>query len=404
MTKTLLIIGAGREQIEAYKIAKKIGLKVIGTDIDPDAPGFEFADHSLICSTRNAESSLHEVKNFSKKIKIDGVMTIANDAAPTVSLISQELKLPGISVQSSKFATNKILMKKQFSKYSIPTPKYTIIKEKDEFLKLLKKYTFPLILKPSDGRGSRGVLFIEKYTDFDWAWEQSLKNSENKTLILEEFVSGDQLSVEGLFINKKFIPVAFADRNYDVLKLTKPFIVENGGVIPSKFEGSILESIRILVEKAAKSIGIDWGPIKADVVLKNNAPQIIELAARLSGNYLASHHVPWSLGIDFVGASIKQTIGLEIKQSDLMPKFKKYLAARYFFPSSGIIKKIIGLEKVSSLSYVKNIEIFRKVGDFQPIITCHPERAGIIRVMGDSISDVTQKIENCVNMITFEIE
>ena len=124
----------------------------------------------------------------------------------------------------------------------------------------------------------------------------------------------------------------------------------------------------------------------------------------MSGNYLASHHVPWSLGIDFVGASIKQTIGLEIKQSDLMPKFKKYLAARYFFPSSGIIKKIIGLEKVSSLSYVKNIEIFRKVGDFQPIITCHPERAGIIRVMGDSISDVTQKIENCVNMITFEIE
>ena len=403
MTKTLLIVGAGQEQIEAYKIAKTIGLEVVGTDMNPEAPGFEYADFSLICSTRDSEATLHEVKKCLSERTIDGVMTIANDAAPTVSLISQELHLPGISVESSRCATDKLLMKEQFLKHHIPTPRYEVISEKEEFLRILKEKEFPLILKPSDGRGSRGVLFLEEETDFDWAWNQSIENSENKILILEEFISGDQLSVEGLFVNETFVPVAFADRNYDVLELTKPFVVENGGVIPSKFEGKILESVTRVIEKAAESIGIDWGPIKADIVIKNDIPQVIELAARLSGNYLASHHVPWSLGIDFVGTSIRQTIGLEISPSDLIPKFKKYLAARYFFPPSGIIKEIKGIEKVSSLPFVKSIEMFRKVGDFQPVITCHPERAGIIRVMGDSINEVTQQIENCVKMIEFVV-
>ncbi len=70
MKKTLLIIGAGREQITAYQLAKKMGLFVVGTDRNPKAPAFKFADKKLICSTRDANHTLETVLEFSKKIPL----------------------------------------------------------------------------------------------------------------------------------------------------------------------------------------------------------------------------------------------------------------------------------------------------------------------------------------------
>ena len=132
MKKTLLIIGAGREQIPAYQIAKKMGLTVIGTDRNPNAPAFDFADKKLICSTRDANHTLETVLEFSKKKSINGVMTIANDVPFTVALVANTLSLPGISLQSARYASNKILMKNQFVKHGVPTPKLEILRNKKE--------------------------------------------------------------------------------------------------------------------------------------------------------------------------------------------------------------------------------------------------------------------------------
>ena len=203
MKKTLLIIGAGREQIPAYQIAKKMGLTVIGTDRNPNAPAFDFADQKLICSTRDANHTLETALKFSEKNSINGVMTIANDVPFTVALVANTLSLPGISLQSARYASNKILMKKQFVKDGVPTPKSEILGNKKDFLTLISKKSFPLILKPSDGRGGRGVLYLDKSVDLNQAWDFVFEISDNKELMLEEYIIGKQLSVEGIFIKKK---------------------------------------------------------------------------------------------------------------------------------------------------------------------------------------------------------
>ena len=73
MKKSLLIIGGGQEQIRAYQLAKEMGLFVVGTDINPHAPAFDFADEKLICSTRDANQTLTEVLKYSKTHRISGV-------------------------------------------------------------------------------------------------------------------------------------------------------------------------------------------------------------------------------------------------------------------------------------------------------------------------------------------
>ena len=91
----------------------------------------------------------------------------------------------------------------------------------------------------------------------------------------------------------------------------------------------------MLIQEGAKSLGISWGTLKADIVIGSDGPQIIELAGRLSGNYLATHHIPMAYGINIVKSLISLSIGEHVKSEELIAKHKKFLGVRYFFPSEG---------------------------------------------------------------------
>ena len=399
--RRVLIIGAGLEQIEAYKIAKKMGLYVIGTDMNPKAPAFNFADEKIIASTRDVQETVSKVKKYVKDKPIDGVMTIANDVPLTVATVAKEFNLPGISIRSAQLASNKIFMKKAFSKYKVRTPDFWEIKNIKVLYSLTKTKNLPMILKPSDSRGGRGVILTDKGIDIEWAWRNSIKFSDNKTLILEKYEFGPQLSVEGIFLDKIFIAIAFSDRNYDNLSETKPHIVEDGGIIPSKFQREILKEISILIQKAALALNISWGTVKADIVLTKSGPKIIELAARLSGNYLATHQIPMVYGVNIVRALIKMSIGEKVKKSDLQIKQKNYLGVRYFFPPPGRIMCIKGINYVEKLNYVRMFKLYEKVGDIQKEITDHTKRAGIIICEGPDYNTAKQRVEDAVNEIIF---
>ena len=115
MKKTLLIIGAGPESIPGYQKAKALGLFIVGTDIDIKAPAIKFADDFINVSTYDIETTIKEVEKYNDNIrKIDGVICIANDVPLCVAKVAYHLELPGISVQSAEWSTDKVAMKKRF--------------------------------------------------------------------------------------------------------------------------------------------------------------------------------------------------------------------------------------------------------------------------------------------------
>ena len=153
LAKTLLIIGAGAEQVPAYEIAKKRNLTIVGSDIDKDAPGLKLADFSLIASTRNPTDTLHQVKEFSKIHEIDGVMTIANDVPLTVATVADYLGLKSIGIQAAKNASDKYLMKKCFQENNVACPKFKKINSLEELIEFMKNADSnkQYVLKPIDG-------------------------------------------------------------------------------------------------------------------------------------------------------------------------------------------------------------------------------------------------------------
>ena len=179
-------------------------------------------------------------------------------------------------------------MKKKFKEHNIKTPNFRSINNKSELLKAVSNLKDPLILKPIDSRGSRGVLQIDDKTDLDWAFDYSLNFSKANILILEEFIQGPQVSTESLIIGGQLFTVGLSDRNYEFMHKFYPHIIENGGDLPASITKNQKTKLNDLLNKAALSLGVKNGVIKGDIVFREGEPYIIEIATRLSGGYFCT--------------------------------------------------------------------------------------------------------------------
>ena len=404
-SKSLLIIGAGLEQVPAYKLAKKRGLTVIGTDVNPNAPGFEFSDFQLIASTRNLDQTVSVVLEFAQEHTIDGVMTIANDVPLIVATLAKKLGLNGLPIESAKLVSNKLLMKNNFAQHGVSCPWFSSVNDLSHLRKLVASNIAPrYVLKPVDGRGARGVLLIDRNVDLDWAFKESAYWGDSGELMLEEYVAGLQLSTESFLIDGKAFTPAIAERNYEFIDRFSPFIIENGGTIPALLDSETINSINNVIEAGAGAIGVRSGIVKGDIVISQNGePIIIELALRLSGGWFSTHQIPASSGVDLVNAVISYSLGETVSIKELTPKWSRATAIRYWFPSAGLIDKIEGIENLTSLPGLIDYGFFRGEGEVQKEIKMHADRFGYLIVEGNDRETAINRVLEGISRVKIKV-
>jgi len=401
--KLLLIIGAGIEQIKAYQLAKKMGLLVAGTDINSNAPGFKFADYKIKASTRDISETVKAVKKFHQSVhQNNGIMTLANDVPLTVASIAKELGLPGISIRSARLASDKILMKDKFKKDGILIPPYKQIFNSKDLFKAAKAWRYPLVIKPADSRGARGVLRITKKVDHEWAFNYSLNESASGKVLVEKFIGGLQISAESFVYKGVCHTVAWSERNYEFMDKFAPYIIENGGILPANLNKSQLSAIKITMQKCADSMNIKNGSIKGDLVMTSEGPVVIEVAARLSGGFFCTDQIPKAVGVDLVKQTIKISLGMKIDVSELEPKNLCALGIRYFFPKPGKITKIEGFDQLKRYDWVFKKLLFKKVGEIIEPYTDHTKRVGLVITVGKNREEANRRAVMAVNSVTIE--
>ena len=403
--KSIVIIGAGKEQESAYLVAKKLNLITIGVDKNKNAPALKYADYKINVSVRNIsiiEKTLKSLLKENKIKKINGIFTLANDVPFTVASLSKTFKTKSISVQSSLQASNKILMKKRFNDSKVSTPVHKVVSSLSNFYKVLNNFKNDFIIKPSDGRGSRGVYLLTNKMKKGYLKKFFLKSyyeSTERKVIIEEFLDGPQISTEGFFYKKKYRTIAYADRNYSNLSKTKPYILENGGSMPSKIDNKIKKKIDELIKKACDSVNINWGTIKSDIVIHKNQPCIIELAARISGGYMASHSIPLVYNFNLIKYSIKECCNLKNSIPKIQKKNKLYMCQRFLFAKTGRIKIIRGINKLKKNNEVYFYNFLVKNGKYQKKIQSHSDRSGMIITFSKSYKDAIKQANKCINNV-----
>lgn len=403
MGKTLWIVSGGIETVPGIIRAREMGLHVVVSDINPDAPGFTYANDRVIASTYDSEATVKAAKAYHENERpLDGIICIASDVPLTVAKVAEELGLPGISVSTATLASDKLLMKKRFVDAGIAVPWFSNVESSEHLHSLVKEKGFPLVIKPVDSRGARGVLRLIPGTDLDWAYNHSYSHSPSGRVMVEKFISGPQISTESILIGDHGWTPGFTDRNYEFLDRFAPYIIENGGQQPTILNAAEKTAISRLAKQAGRALGIGRGIVKGDMVLSDRVPMVIEIATRLSGGWFSTDQIPLATGVDLVGAAIKLALGEEIKKDDLTPRYWKGVAIRYFFPDPGIVKRVRNIEKFEKSPWVHKLLLFAQIGDTVEPVTNHTKRAGFVITTGETRDEAVARANEVVENIKIE--
>jgi biotin carboxylase len=404
--KTLLIIGAGVEQVPGIELAKKMGLFVLAVDGSPLAPGFKLADDHAVVSTYDVKGAVAFAKAYTKGTrKIDGVMTLASDVPVTVAAVAAALRLPGIPLISAKRAVDKVLMKRIFRKHEVAIPPFSAVRTVGEIKNFAKRHGYPIVLKPVDSRGARGVQRLFQRDDFTAALAVAKKESPTKRAMVEKFIAGPQYSTESLVYDGRIVTTGLSLRNYELLDTYAPHIIENGGDLVPELSTRQRRDLDDLLLRAANSLGITRGTLKGDVVWPSEGLTIIETAARLSGGYFATDQVPLATGVELVRAAIDLALGRRPNWKALKPRFSRGVSQRFFFPrTAGVIRNIRGVARARRMSGIERFYLYANKGDVVKKTTDHPSRLGCVIACASTKEQATKAAEAAVAAVEFVIQ
>jgi len=367
MTKTLLIISGGIEAADAVMRARDMGLHVVVSDIDPNAPSFAYAHDHLIADVYGPEETLAAAQRYVRERgPIHGVLCVAADAPVTAALVAEKWNLPGISVESAKLACDKLAMKRRFKQCGVPVPWFESVASAAELRAIIAERGSDLVIKPVDSRGSRGVQRLSRSNDLDAAFALAQKHSPTSRAMVEAYLDGPQISTESVVTGGRCFTPGFADRNYELLEVHAPFFIENGGDLPSHLPQSVQNRVKDVVAQGAAALGITEGTVKGDIVVHRGEPYIIELAARLSGGFFCTLEIPLNTGVDFIGCAIRVALGETVAPDELEPKRQQPVIQRYAFPKPGRVIEVRGAEAAKRLAGIAQIVVTAKPGDIIP--------------------------------------
>lgn len=391
--KHLLIIGASALQIPAILKAKEMGLYVAVADFNPKATGISYADKFYEVSTIDEEGIYQAAKDF----KADGIMTLATDMPMrSVAYAASKLGLVGISYNTAVRATDKGEMIKAFEASGVEHPWYFIISSLEELRNIKDRISFPCISKPVDNAGSRGVVFIKNYDELDKAFVYSSSNGRSGKVIIEEYLQGNEVSVEIMAINGIIHILQITDK----LTTGAPHFVEMGHSQPCRLGENNISKIKELAKRAVKSIGIENGPAHVEIMLTENGPKMIELGARMGGDCITTHLVPLSTGIDMVKATIQIALGDPV---DISTKVQRGSAIRYFEEKCGILQSVLNVNKAEQIEGIQQISFVKKIGEKVGKIDSSTDRIGYVIAQADTAENAVEICNRAMKLIKITI-
>ena len=396
MPARLFILGGSVLQLPAILEAKRMGLEVGVADMNPNAVGVAYADAFFPVSTTDIGGVISAVEQFGA----DGIMTLATDMPMrTIARVCERFpSLNGIDYTTALRCTDKLQMIEAFHTHGVPAPWYVIVDSSTLNCFCTDDITYPCISKPVDASGSRGVCFIKTPEDLPAAVKYSLKHSQEGKVILEEYLEGDEVSVETITIHGETHIIAVTDK----LVTGAPFFVEMGHSQPSRFQSTHGSEIKRVASEAIKAVGIVDGPSHVEMKKTSNGFKMIEIGARLGGDCITSHLVPLSTGISMVRAVIDIALG---DTPDLTIKSHKGSAIRYIpHQCFGILQDVCGVTEASDIPGIESIVINKTAGDYIGEIRCSNDRLGFVISCADSSSSAISTCEEALSLIYYTVK
>lgn len=422
--KTILILGAGLMQKPAFLAAKELGFKSAAVDGNPDALCASLADFFKPVDLKDKDGILAFARELIKSQNLCAIFTAGTDFSASVSYVAEKLGLPCHSYESALNASIKDRMRSCFDAHKVPSPHYRSFKTGDE---LPEDLNFPLVVKPVDNMGARGCRLARNREELESAVYTAQNNSRSQTVIIEDFIDGEEFSIDALVYNGTMTITGFAVRHI----YFPPYFIETGHTMPcppDKIDETKRRELIAAFALGVKALGLTHGAAKADIKYSAKGPVIGEIAARLSGGYMSGWTFPYASDLNLTRQGIliaagMQPVELEARRVpvDFTPHSScafaqkpfdlyevpcvKYSAERAWISIPGRIAGIYGLEEASNLPFVENVFPRPvKVGSDIDFPRNNVEKCGNVITRAPSFKEALEASENAVSNIFVRLE
>jgi len=383
LKKNILIFGAGLNQLTLIDATKELGLTSIVIDPFDDAPGKNLADYFYRVDGNDYETT----KKIAIQHNVAGIVTSQMEKPMRLmAKLAQDLNFIFHAPNVVEKSLDKWLMKQSFLNNNVPCANGILVDgEKYITSDQLVNFRFPLIIKPKAATSSQGVYKVNNLEEINNYKNVTEKFSANSEVIIEEFLEGPEFSVEAITYCGKT----------NIVQITEKFItpfprtVEMGHLQPAELNAEQKKEIYKVVIEAINSIGIDNSASHTEVKLTQDGPKIVEIGARLGGDYISSYLTLHSCGVNMDKAAIQVALG---EEPDLTPTLKQCSYIKYFELPVG--KKVKKIEKWTDILETEDVvfaNIAVREGDIIEEITESKKRPGFVIVKGFSRTDVIDK-------------
>ena len=320
--KRVMLLGGNYYQMTATKAAKRLGYYVVSVDYLPDNPAHKYADEYHNVSTVDKEAILE----LACKLKIDGIVSYASDvSAPTAAYVAEKMGLPTNPYASVLKLTRKDFIRPFMEENGFNVPKgkgFQNYKKAKDFFSSIKK---PAMIKPVDASGSKGVTKLYDESGFEEAYNEAMKYSLSKNVIVEEFIERDgfQIAGDGFLVNGELRFTGLMNEHFD--RLCNP-LVPIGESFPSILPEKLKNKAKLEIQRLMSLLGMQNGAINLDFIVdKYGEVYILEIGPRNGGN-LITDAIKEAIDVDLAEYTIKNAVGEDC--SDIKEKpIKQYVSS-----------------------------------------------------------------------------
>ena len=396
--KHVMILGAGIMQMPALEIAREMGWKTFCVDRDEDAPAVHLCDHFLPIDLKDRVGLAEAAQAYKKKYGLDGVMTVGTDFSPSVAWIAEKTGLPGIGYQTALDASDKVRMRARFEEAGISSPRYVEMSPEMGPLTPLETLDFPLVVKPVDNMGARGVRRVDNEAELIDALGKAIAFSRSERAIVEEYLDGPEFSLDSLVYDGEVEIYGMADRHI----YFPPYFIEMGHTMPTDVSEEIKALVVDTFKEGIKALGINNGAAKGDIKFSRGKAWIGEIAARLSGGFMSGWTYPYSAGRSAVRNALLCCVGEK-------PRFEekedtRFSAERAFISIPGKIAGLENLDTAHNMQMVKDLFILKDEGDRVDFPRNNVEKVGNIIASGKDRVRTVNAAERAARSVFVRLE
>ncbi len=392
----LLVLGAGPPQLGVLAAARRRGLTVVAADRDPSAPGFRYADRRAIVSIEDEPA----IDRLARAEQVDGLVAAGTDHAVAIAArIAHRLGLPHpLQPEAAVLAVSKLRQRERLAAAGIGQPRSLACRTAGEAAAAAAELGYPLVVEAPNTLGERAVRLARTADELAAATAGALAESRGDYCLVEELPGLRPVTAHAFVVDGRFVPLMLTDPE----PAPPPaFGVPLAHLWPADLSPDDADAVRETSAAAAAALGIEHGPVTAQLLLGDAGPLVAKVSARLGGGHDAEL-CRAALGVDENALAVAAALGETVHAHELEPTTVAGGASlRFLVAPRGVLVEVEGVERAFTVGGVRAIRVYRRPGHVFGELSRASDRAGMVLATGKTRAEADAAAAAAARQVRF---